>query len=435
MTGEPPSGRGVTTFEGEVDYSRLTIFSWTLFDYARTSFSVMIKTVGYALYFREVVAAGTMRGDFYWGLADSISMIIAAGLSPVLGAASDYSHRRKRFLMVFSMFCILGTAALYWIRRGMVLPGMLVFIGANVGFQGGYTFYDAFLPEIAPRHVYGRVSGYGFGMGYLGALSILAIAFPFIRGGFDSGNLVRFRESFLLAAGFFVVFSIPAFIALRDHTGAYHHKLPYFRLGFRRAVRTLKRLGKYKSLSRFLIAFFFYIDGVNTVIFFSALYARGTLGFTPVEVIIFFIVAQTTAVLGSVIFGILTDHWGPKQTIAITLFIWIGVVLSAFFIQTKEQFYIVGLFAGVAIGSSQSSSRTLMAFLTPPEHAAEFFGFYDGIAGNASAIMGPLTFGAISSFTGSQRIAVLSVLIFFITGLILLRQVKVEWKKRAVKLE
>ncbi len=414
----------------EERYSRLTIFSWTLFDYARTSFSVMIKTVGYALYFREIVSAGTFRGDFYWGLADSISMIIAAVISPVLGAASDYSHKRKRFLMAFSMLCIFGTASLYWIQRGMILPGMLVFIAANVGFQGGYTFYDAFLPEIAPKYVYGRVSGYGFGMGYLGALSILAIAFPFIKGGFDSSNLQSFRESFLIAAGFFSVFAIPAFLRLRDHTGIYHRKLPYFRLGFRRAFRTFKRLGKYKALSRFLLAFFLYIDGVNTVIFFSALYARGTLGFTPVEVIIFFIVAQSTAILGSVLFGILTDHWGPKRSITITLVIWIAVVLSAFFIQTKGQFYIVGLFAGMAIGSSQSSSRSLMAFLTPAEHAAEFFGFYDGIAGNASAIMGPLTFGAISSFTGSQRIAVLSVLIFFIGGLILLNQVKVEWRSR-----
>ncbi|HEY9166292.1 MAG TPA: MFS transporter [Candidatus Kryptonia bacterium] len=412
-------------------YSRLTIFSWALFDYARTSFSVMVKTVGYALYFREIVAAGTSRGDFYWGLADSISMVIAACLSPILGAASDYSHRKKRFLIVFSSICVFGTALLYQIQRGMVLPGMLVFIAANVGFQGGYTFYDAFLPEIAPKHIYGRVSGYGFAMGYLGALSILAVAFPFIKGGFAPSNIMNFRFSFLIAAVFFAVFAIPAFLRLRDHTGVYHHKLPYFRLGFRRAVRTFKRLGKHKNLARFLLSFFLYIDGVNTVIFFSALYARGTLGFSPVEVIVFFIVAQTTAVIGSVVFGILTDHWGPKKSITITLVIWIGVVLSAFFIETKTQFYIIGLFAGLAIGSSQSSSRSLMALLTPGEHAAEFFGFYDGIAGNASAIMGPLTFGAISSFTGSQRIAVLSVLIFFVGGLILLRQVKVEWHSRS----
>ncbi len=411
-------------------YSRLTIFSWMTFDYARTSFSVMIKTVGFALFFREIVAGGTGHGDFFWGLADSLSMIIAAGISPVLGAASDYSHRKKRFLMAFAALCVFATACLYWIQRGMILPAMLIFIAANVGFQGGYTFYDAFLPEIAPKHLYGRVSGYGFGMGYLGALSILAICFPFIKGGFAESNLHNFRVSFLIVAGFFALFSLPAFLRLRDHSGGYRRKLPYFRLGFRRAIRTFKRLGQYRSLSRFLLAFFLYIDGVNTVIFFSALYARGTLHFTEIEVVVFFIVAQTTAIIGSVVFGILTDHWGPKRSINITLVIWIAVVLSAFFIQTKSEFYVVGLFAGMAIGSSQSCSRSLMALLTPAEHEAEFFGFYDGIAGNASAIMGPLTFGAISSFTGSQRIAVLSVLIFFVGGLILLQQVKVEWKKR-----
>ncbi len=411
-------------------YSRLTVFSWSLFDYARTSFSVMVKTVGFALYFQAIVAASTGRGDFYWGLADSLSMIIAALLSPVLGAASDYSHKRKRFLLFFSALCVLGTTLLYWIERGMIIEGMVVFIAANVGFQGGYTFYDAFLPEIVPKHLYGRASGYGFGMGYLGALSILAITFPFIKGGFRPDNLHSFRLSFLIAAAFFSMFAIPAFLRLRDHSGDYHRKLPYFRLGFRRAVRTFKRLGQYKALSRFLLAFFLYIDGVNTVIFFSALYARGTLGFTPVEVILFFIVAQSTAIIGSIVFGILTDHWGPKKSINITLLIWIAVIVSAFFIQTKAEFYVVGLFAGMAIGSSQSSSRSLMALLTPSEHAAEFFGFYDGIAGNASAIMGPLTFGAISSFTGSQRLAVLSVLIFFVGGLILLQQVKLQWQKR-----
>jgi len=412
--------------EGATGTGKLQIFSWTLFDFARTAFSVMIKTVGYALYFRAIVMLSSPNGDLYWGISDSISMLAAAVLSPILGAASDYARGRKRFLLGFTLLCVVFTALLVTVRPGMIFLGMLFFILANIGFEGGYAFYDAFLPRITTEKNYGRVSGYGFAMGYVGALTILALSFPLIKGGFEPSNIFNFRLSFGIAAVFFLIFSLPLFFFLKEQRVRLARKIPYIRLGFRRAFKTLKHIRSYRNIAWFLLAFFLYIDAVNTIIFFAAIFAQVTLHFTEVEVIIFFLVTQTTAILGAVLFGILADHIGPKKTISITLIMWICVVIGAFFVESKIAFYGVGLLAGLSIGSSQSSSRSLMAKLTPPEHAGEFFGFYDGICGNASAILGPSIFGLISAVTGNQRLAVLSIGFFFIMGLSVLQKVREE---------
>jgi UMF1 family MFS transporter len=403
-----------------------TIFAWTLFDFANTAFSVMIVTVGYALYFRTVVAGGTNEGDFYWGMSVSLSMLIAMVISPVLGAAADFSRRKKRFLFAFTITSIICTALLFFIQEGMVFWGMLFFIIGNIGFEGGLVFYDAFLPEITSEHTYGRVSGYGFAMGYLGALFVLAIAFPLLKDGFVAENLVNVRISFLVAAAFFLVFSIPTFLVLRDQKVQFQEKVSYLRVGLKRSLDTLRHLRNYRDIARFLIAFLIYNDAILTVIAFASIYAGKTLNFSFVEIVIFFIIVQSTAILGSIVFGIITDHIGPKKTITITLLIWIVVVVGAFFATSKLAFYVVGLLAGASIGSSQSSSRSLMAHLTPKNREAEFFGFFDGLCGKASAVVGPFLFGLISAATGSQRIAVVSVGFFFVLGLILLQRVDVQ---------
>jgi UMF1 family MFS transporter len=384
----------------------------------------MIKTVGYALFFREIVTLNSPKSDLFWGIADSLSMLTAAVLSPILGAASDYAQGRKRFLLGFTLTCVMFTAMLSSVRPGMIFFGMLFFVLANIGFEGGYAFYDAFLPQITTKRSYGRVSGYGFAMGYLGALTILAISFPLIKGGLGVDNISNFRFSFIVAAVFFLVFAMPLFLFLKERRVTTPRKVPYVRLGFRRALRTLRHIRSYRDIAWFLLAFFLYIDAVNTVIFFAAIFARGTLAFTEIEIIIFFIVTQTTAILGSILFGILTDHFGPKKTISITLIMWVAVVVGAFFVESKFGFYIIGLLAGMSIGSSQSASRSLMARLTPAQHEAEFFGFYDGICGNASAILGPSIFGLVSAITGSQRIAVVSIGFFFLSGLLVLQKVR-----------
>lgn len=403
--------------------NRFQIFVWTLFDFANTSFSVMIVAVGYSLYFKEIVAGGKGRGDLLWGLAVSISMLLTAIIAPVLGAAADFSSRRKRFLFGFTLVSIISTALLFFVEANDVLLGMTLFILANIGFEGGLVFYDAFLPDITTEKSYGRVSGYGFAMGYVGSLTTLLIAMPLYAGGFAAENLQNVRNSFVIAALIFLIFSIPLFVFLRDHKISFEHKPSYIKAGFHRVVNTIGHLRNYKNVARFLLAFFIYNDGILTIISFASIFATQTLHFSLQEVLVLFAVVQASGIVGSLFFGIITDKIGAKRTIAINLILWLVVVASAYMVETKELFYLIGAIAGSSMGASQASSRSLMAQLTPKNHEAEFFGFYDGLCGKASAVVGTFLFGLISYITDDQRLSVLSIGIFFIAGLILLERV------------
>lgn len=395
---------------------RFRIFIWTLFDFANTSYSITIVTFLYAVYFKKVVANNEPAGDLYWSIATSSAMIVTAILSPILGAISDHSAGKKRFLLFFTIICVVFTAALFGVEQGDIFLGILFFVLANIGFEAGLVFYDSFLPEITTPKNYGRVSGYGFAMGYVGSLTTLIILFPFIE-----KNLIR--ESFLISAMFFAIFATPLFIFLQDNRRPMLKPQSYIKTGWNRVSYTISHLKNYKNLSRFLLAYFFYIEGVNTIIFFAGNYASTTLKFTELELIAFFATVQTTAIIGSVLLGIAADSLGQKKTIYISLYVWLVTIALALFTETKEGFYVVGLLAGTAMGASQSTSRSLMSKLTPVDKRTEFFGFYS-LFGKSSAIIGPLVFGIISVITHNQKLSILSVGAFFIIGMYLLKDVK-----------
>jgi UMF1 family MFS transporter len=402
--------------------SRGQIFSWTLFDFANTAFSVVVVTVIFPRYFIGHVAGGQR---WLWGLAVSLSMLSAALLAPPLGAAADFSRKRKRYLLMFTLASVTCTALLFTVQQGMIVVGMLLFIIANIGFEGGIVFYDAFLPGLTTRKSYGRVSGYGFAMGYMGSLAILLIVNAMLPPPSDPGYLFVVRLSFVVAAAFFLLFSLPMFMFVSEPPLAGPPPPSLLRAGMQRAAGTLRLLfveRKHPSLARFLIAFFIYNDGVLTVIAFAAIFAQQVLQMSDVEIIGFFAVVQTSAVIGSAVFGVITDNIGPKKTISITLLLWIGIVIAAYFVRSTGQFYVVALAAGVAMGSSQSASRSLMALLTPRSREAEFFGLYDGLCGKASAVVGPLVYGILADLTG-ERIAALALGSFFVAGFILLQSV------------
>jgi UMF1 family MFS transporter len=392
------------------------IFVWTLFDFANTSFSIVVVTFLYAVYFKKTVTLGEPIGDLYWSIATSIAMIVTALIGPVLGAIADYSAGKKRFLLFFTLLCIISTSMLFFIGEGDVFWGVFIFIIAAIGFEAGLIFYDAYLPEITVPKNYGRVSGYGFGMGYLGSIATLAIIYPFIQ----AENI---RITFPIAALFFLVFAFPLFLLLKDNRKQVERTESYLSIGITRVWTTLTHLKYYKNLALFLLAYFFYIEGVNTVIYFSGNYASTTLGFTEIELLIFFIIVQTTAIAGSILLGIAADSIGQKKTIIITLVMWLITVLLAYLVHDKSGFYIVGLIAGAAMGSSQSTSRSLMSKLTPPEKKTEFFGFYS-FFGKSSAVLGPLVFGLVSFLSGDQRLAIISIGFFFLIGLMILFKVK-----------
>ncbi|HTK82594.1 MAG TPA: MFS transporter [Bacteroidota bacterium] len=408
---------------GLPSHRRSRIFSWTLFDFANTAFSVIIVTVIFSRYFTSHVAGGQR---FLWGAAVSMSMILAAVLSPPLGAAADFSSRRKRFLFFFTLVSVICTALLFFVRDGMILTGMALFILANIGFEGGLVFYDAFLPSLTSSSSYGRVSGYGFAMGYAGALAVLVIVNILLPESTNPDYLFFVRLSFVIAAGFFFIFSLPIFFFVPEPRQSRVNVSSYFKEGIRRANATYRSLfvhHEHPSISRFLIAFFVYNDGILTIIAFAAIFAEQVLHMTDKEIIVFFAVVQTSAILGSLVFGVLTDKIGPKKTIVITLCIWIAICLGAFVVQSVAEFYAVALVAGIAIGSSQSASRSMMAMLTPKDREAEFFGFYDGLCGKASAVVGPLVYGLIADLS-NERVAALCIGIFFLAGLLILRGVE-----------
>jgi len=402
--------------------TRWQIFSWALFDFAHTAFYVIILTVGYPLYFKEIVAQNSSQGDFLWGSAFSISMLFVALFSPILGAVADFGAGKKRFLGIFTALCVLATSSLFFVHTGMIFWGIVLLIISNIGFEAGLVFYDAFLPEITTVRSYGRVSGYGFALGYVGSLASLAVVFPLYAGGFGAGNLFNIRLSFIIAAAFFFVFSLPLFFFLPDRQRTGSLKLDFIKIGFARLRTTVQQFPRYRNIARFLVSYFIYIDGVNTIIVFSSIFARETLKMDISEIVIYFGMVQTSAIFGSLLFGIMADHTSHKKTLSITLVLWLSIVAIAFVIQDKWMFYGLGVVAGLALGSSQSTSRGLMSLITPQEKKTEFFGFYS-FFGKASAVLGPVVFGFVSSYL-NQRFAILSIGFFLIAGLILLQRVE-----------
>jgi MFS transporter, UMF1 family len=404
------------------------VFVWSLFDFANSSYAVIIVAFVFAIYFTDVVCLKQPIGDFYWSLGINISMLISAILNPVCGALADHSSNKKSFLFFFTLLAIIPTALMYFTGPGTVLFAIFLFILSNVGFQTGLTFYDAFISDIVEEKYYNKVSGIGYAVGYIGSLTAVILVFPFK----DRPDLL-----FVITAIFFLVFSLPLFLFLKEkkiHPDITNQKINYFTYGFAKVYDTLKHINRYKNLRNFLISFFLYIDAVNTIIFFSGIYASKSLGFTITELAIFFIIVQITAMLGSLLFSSIGDKLGILRSIVITLIFWIAIIFFIFFFIEKDSyltisnfkihyFFIIGGFAGTFLGSTQALSRALMTKITPLEIKTEFFGFY-ALFEKTSTLLGPLTFGLVSWLSGSQKIAVLSVGIFFLLGILMLKRVK-----------
>jgi UMF1 family MFS transporter len=397
------------------------LWAWCMYDFANSSFTTLIVTVAYSVYFVQVVA-GPLGGDgmaervWFWGYSGS--MLVAAALAPVLGALADARASKRLFLILSSLVCVAFTALLAFVKAGDVWLGLLTFGVANIAFDLGFVFCSAFLVEIATTPTMGRISGYGWGLGYAGGLVSLAMAYPFIRGGFAEGNLPSYRASFAVTAGFFLLAALPTFLWLRERAVPQPPPagVSVWRESLARLARTFRQVRRYRDLFSYLVAYLIYTDAINTVIVASAIFANKVLDFSPADLIIYFLITQVTAGLGAVGFGNLADRIGAKRTISVTLVLWIALAGSAAIVQTQAQFYVIGLFAGAALGSNQSASRTLLAQFTPAGRQAEFFGFFS-VTGKVAAVVGPLVYGEVTARTGSQRWAILAMGVFFAIGL------------------
>jgi UMF1 family MFS transporter len=398
--------------------------AWCMYDFADSAFTTVIITTFYVLYFKNVVVGDPGLGDWYWGLANSLSAVLVALVAPVLGAVADFTAGKRLFLRGCGLLIVTFTASLALVGPGDVLLGTVLFMIANIGFAGGVIFIDAFLPELSTPERVGRLSGARWATGYVGGMLCLGAIMPLASGGFTEANLGSARLVFPVVALWYAVFSLPTFLLLRERGDG--GRLPpgehLLTAGFRRLGRTFQHIRQYRQLFKFLLAFWLYNDAIVTIIIFAAAFASDTLQFTVAENLLLILCVNLPAALGALVFGSLVDRIGPRRTVMITLVLWLGVIVATLFTTQKATFFVVASLAGIGLGSCQSASRSLLARFTPKDRAAEFFGFL-GLAGKASAIIGPLVFGWVSLQTGSQRLAVVTVGLFFLAGLILISTV------------
>lgn len=393
------------------------MLAWCFYDFANSAYSAVIIATVFSVYFaRQIVGNETGHGDQMWGWAVSTSMAVVALTSPVLGAVADRAGVRKRMLLAFTALCILCVALFGTIRPGMVWWGFTLAVLANVGFEGSLVYYNAYLPDIAPPEHRGYVSGLGYGIGYAGSALGLVIALPLVKAG-------QYAATWLTVALFFVVFSIPLFRAMpRDAPSGVSARQAGIEgiVHFRRILRDALGMPR---LRRFLLALFFYIDGVETTIFFASIYAATTLHFTQGELILMFLAVQLAALVGAIALARPIDRWGPKRVIDLSLLVWVAVAVATALTHGKAAFLAIAVIAGTQLGTVQAASRAMMASLIPRGKEAEMFGFY-AVVGKSSAILGPIVFGTVShALGGNQRAAVLAVGAFFVLGLILLQRV------------
>lgn len=284
----------------------------------------------------------------------------------------------------------------------------------NIGFEGALVYYNAYLLQLAPAGALGRVSAWGFAVGYVGSIVALLVAPPLVQA-------KAFAPAFLTTAALFAVFALPAFIVLPAVPGRGVPVMQAAREGGVEVLARIRRILRHQDLRRFFAAYFVYEDGVNTVVAFSAIFAAQTLGFPMDRLIVLYIVVQISALLGALAWARPIDRLGPKRVVLVTLGQWAVVVMAAYLVETQAQFYAVAVIAGTALGAIQAASRTLLTTLVPEGMEAEMFGFYT-LCGKSAAIIGPLVFGGVSyAAGGDQRLGILVIGAFFLVGLVILR--------------
>ena len=394
------------------------VISWCLYDFANSIYVAVIPATIWAAYYTNTIVGNEEgRGDLWWGRAISASMLVVAATSPVMGAIADYAGVQKRLLIAYSIACITATCLLSTVGVGMVVWGFVLSLLATIGLEGSLVFYNAYLPQLAPPERQGRLSGWGFGVGYAGSLLGLLMVWPLV-------GREMFGAAFIATALGFGVFALPSFVWLPADQPARLSVAKAAAGGLRETWKTFREILRVARLRRFLAAYFLYIDGVNTTIYFSSTFALKTLGFEYEQLIPLYAIVQAAAMGGAFVWAGPTDRWGPKKVVMVTLGQWVVVIIAASLVQTRMQFFVVAAVAGTGMGAIQAASRTLMVRLIPSGREAEFFGFY-ALCGKAAAVLGPLVFGTVSAATGGdQRVAILSVLFFFVAGLILLTPLK-----------
>jgi MFS transporter, UMF1 family len=406
--------------------SVIAIMAWCFYDWACASFSIIVTTFIFATYFTTKVAENTLIGTYQWANAMSLAGIIIALSSPLFGAIADHSGHHKRWLFFFTWLSI-GSTALLWFSYPSVTSVYFtltcVVIG-TIGYEVAQVFYNSFLTELAPKAYLGRISGWGWGAGYLGGIVALSITLiVFVRGNYASLN-VQTAEPIRICGPFvalwFALFSLPLFFLVPPISGKVHPLPQAIREGTRVLWATLKKLPHEKNISLYLLAHMIYTDGLNTLFAFGGIYAAGTYGLTFEQVLLFGISMNISAGIGAISLAWVDDYLGSKKTIILSLLCLICFGLPILFLHDKVTFWIFALILSLFVGPVQSASRSLMVrLIADKESSSEMFGLY-ALSGKITAFMGPWILGYMTLSFGSQRVGLATVMVFFAVGALLL---------------
>ena len=420
------------------------LWAWAFFDFANSGYTTVVQTTIFSAYFVGVVA-GESQGltpglsTLLWSLAIGSANFVVMMSGPLVGAIADHHACKKLFLLASSIGCIISTSLLALVGPGDVYLGMRFVVASAIMFATGENLIAAFLPELAPEESRGRLSGYGWGLGYFGGLLTLGLCLAYITWAKQQGlTETHFVPvSLLITASIFAITATPTFIFLKERAIpiAWDKSQSSLKMSVKRLQNTLTEISRFKDLMWFLITLGIYQSGVSTVIVLAAIYAREVMGFDTQALIMLIMVVNVTAAFGALICGHLQDKMGSVPSLAMTLLIWIGAVILAINATQSSDMWIAGNVIGLAMGASQSIGRALVSKFSPADRAGEFLGLW-GLVNRLSAILGPLSYGLVNYLThGNHRLSLLSTLVFFILGLLSLTKVKEIRGKAAVLLE
>ena len=410
---------------------RRAVASWCFYDWANSAFPTVIGTFIFGTYFTTAIAETPEIGAAQWGLALGLAGVAVALLSPVFGAIADQQGRRKPWLGGFTAMCVIATALLWYATPELssVLWALIFVAVASAAFEFTMVFYNAMLPEIAPKGHVGRLSGLGWGLGYVGGLAALALCLVgFVETdtpwfGLSTDAAENIRAIVLLVAAWYAVFSAPLFLFTPDRPSTGLSHTAAVRAGIGELVNTIRQIRHYHNILWFLVARMLYTDGLGTLFAFGGIYAAGTFGMDLGQVITFGIALNVTAGLGAAGFAWLDDKVGAKPVIIVSLVAMIGLGTALLVVESLAWFWGLGILLGIFVGPAQSASRSLMARLAPEAIRTEMFGLY-AFSGKATGFLGPIVLAAATTVFDSQRVGMGVIIVFFIVGLLLLLRVR-----------
>ncbi len=408
------------------------IFAWALYDWANSVFATTVIAGFFPVFFKQYWSAGTdaVTSTAQLGFANSIGSVFILIAAPVLGAVADGGASRKKYLGVFTALGIVASAGLWFIGEGEWTTAATVYVLASVGFSGAIIFYDALIVAVSPAERYDEVSAFGFSLGYIGGglLFALNVAMTLSPETFGlSGPAEAVRLSFVMVAAWWLVFSIPLFRHVPEppragDAASAGSAASAFAAGLRSLAKTFREYRSHRMAGLFLLAYFFYIDGVHTIIRMAVDYGL-SLGFPSDSLIVALLITQFVGFPAALAFGMVAARVGPKPALYFGVAVYVAVTVWAYFMTSVIEFYVLAVVVGLVQGGVQAISRSLYARFVPAARSGEFFGFFN-MLGRFAAIVGPSLVAVTGLLTGSSRLGILSVIVVLVTGMVLLTFVR-----------